>query len=111
MMPALGQKMRRTRQRALAQGGNFKDKPILSGSPAHATTKAKAFANQGICSMSPDARIAQTATASSTGLHSKEPYQQAARAMPSSCAKSFSSWFHASQRFWFCQCHRPHQQP
>jgi hypothetical protein len=28
--------------------------------------------------------------------------------MPSPCTKRFSSWLHASQRFWFCQCHRPH---
>jgi hypothetical protein len=43
-------------------------KPIPPGSPAHATT-AKTFANQDICSLLPDARIAQAATASSTGLY------------------------------------------
>jgi hypothetical protein len=50
-------------------------KPILPGSPAHATT-AKTFAIQDICSLSPDARIAQAAIASSTGLYNKEPCQQ-----------------------------------
>jgi hypothetical protein len=50
-------------------------KPILSGSPAHATT-AKTFGNQDIYSLLPDAKIDQTATVSSTGLYNKEPYQQ-----------------------------------
>jgi hypothetical protein len=47
-------------------------------------------------------------TSTSTGLYNKEPYQQG---RCHSCTKSFSSWLHASQRFWFCQHYRPHQQP
>jgi hypothetical protein len=58
--------------------GLCETKPVLPGSPAHATT-AKTFANQDIYSLFLDAKIAQAATASSNGFYNKEPHQHQGR--------------------------------